>query len=85
MRFVFALCIKPLENSTKMCYTYDILNRAAKRTNVLSEEGFAHDSANKPVSAGAYADHYGTKAFAIYGIGNACMVDKMIPYANILS
>ena len=30
------------------------------------------------------ADLYGTKAFAIYGIGNACMVDKMILYANIL-
>ena len=40
-----------LANSTKMCYTYDSLNRVTKRTtkdlnnNVLSEESFTYDAA----------------------------------------
>ena len=43
--------LKVLANSTKVCYTYDELNRVIKRTvknlnnEILSEETFTHDAA----------------------------------------
>ena len=73
--------IQTLANSTKMCYTYDNLNRVTKRTIknlsnvVLSEEAFTYDAAGNVTSAPDSSFLYDTNNRPILFNGNTVSYD----------
>ena len=70
-----------LANSTKMCYTYDNLNRVTKRTVknlndvVLSEESFSYDAAGNITDAPDACFTYGTNNKLAYFNGQSVSYD----------